>query len=63
MLIIQISRLIVLTTTRKSGVGDFGEEGIQKFKNDHVCNAFCTKLELEELENERVEGEGDNNEE
>jgi hypothetical protein len=37
----------ILLFSRDSGVGDFGVKGIEKWRQQHDCNAFCKNLELE----------------
>jgi hypothetical protein len=37
-------------TSRGSGLGDFGIEGIESFVNGHECNRLCEQLHLEALE-------------
>ena len=37
-------------SSRGSGLGDFGREGIESFVNGHECNGLCEQLRLEALE-------------
>ncbi|KAJ7239469.1 kinase-like domain-containing protein [Mycena rebaudengoi] len=39
--------LMTHTPDGDSGVGDFGVKGIEKWRQQHDCNAFCKNLELE----------------
>ncbi|KAJ3727495.1 kinase-like domain-containing protein [Lentinula raphanica] len=43
----------IMTHTKEqdSGVGDFGQEGIDSFCNQHICNYICEGLGLERLNN------------
>ncbi|KAJ7813494.1 hypothetical protein B0H14DRAFT_3879173 [Mycena olivaceomarginata] len=34
------------TTDGDSGVGDYGEKGIEKWRDQHDCNVFCKNLDL-----------------
>jgi hypothetical protein len=33
-----------------SGLGDTGPDGIEAFKEQHVCNKICTELGLKALD-------------
>ena len=35
-----------LLVYRDSGVGDHGVKGIERWRDQHDCNAFCKRLEL-----------------
>ncbi|KAJ3542601.1 hypothetical protein NMY22_g3455 [Coprinellus aureogranulatus] len=37
------------TADGDSGVGDFGKEGIETFKSQHVCKEICRRLQLPEI--------------
>ncbi|KAJ7190590.1 hypothetical protein GGX14DRAFT_47827 [Mycena pura] len=43
---ILIFDIMTHTPEEDSGVGDHGVKGIERWRDQHDCNAFCKRLEL-----------------
>ncbi|KAJ7118186.1 hypothetical protein C8R44DRAFT_625896, partial [Mycena epipterygia] len=44
---ILIFDLMIHTPEGDSGIGDHGVKGIERWRDQHDCNAFCKALDLE----------------
>ncbi|EEB88394.1 hypothetical protein MPER_13792 [Moniliophthora perniciosa FA553] len=47
------------TISQDSGVGDFGNDGLDEFRNQHKCGARCSQLGLKKLKEDDTNQQDD----